>query len=185
METAFLICAVVGGSIFLIQLVMQLIGLGDWDHDIGADGHDDSSAFFGLLSIRSIVAAIAFFGLSGLAAQAADLPDLTALGVAAAAGFFSMWVVAVTMRAISQLRAEGTVEIANTIGLSAQVYLRIPPNQTGAGKVTVEIQGRTTEFLAKTTNQTELPTGSHVTIVRVLDGETVEVVPAGQTGGTV
>src|SRR5690348_8804654 len=90
METVYITCAVIGGTVLLCQLLMSLLGLGG-DHDIGghdfhdfhagdvhASGHDvahsaydhASSRFLSLLSFRAIVAALTFFGLAGLAARA-------------------------------------------------------------------------------------------------------------------
>lgn len=195
MQTAFLICAVVGGVIFILQLALSIMGLGDmdggdvdgggdFDADAGADGHgadgadhDDSSMFFGLLSFRSLVAAVTFFGIGGLAADAAVLPPWTSFGIALATGFASMWLVALMMQSLHKLRAEGTVDIKGSVGKSAQVYLKIPADNNGVGKVTIEIQGRTVEFAARTPHNEEIATGANVTVLRVVDQETVEVMP--------
>ncbi len=93
MGTLFLICAVIGTTILVIQFVLTIIGFGseafdidipsgadDVDFDVDADvgdtigDHVDSSWLFGVISFRTIVAAIAFFGLAGLAARAGGLP---------------------------------------------------------------------------------------------------------------
>ena len=76
METVYLVCAVVGGTVLVCQFVMTLLGLGG-DHDAGGDhdvahdaghheaGHDhDSSWLVGVLTFRTLVAALAFFGVS-------------------------------------------------------------------------------------------------------------------------
>src|SRR5437016_912426 len=86
-ETFFLVCAIVGGTLLLCQFLMSLIGFGDHhdacgDHDFhdagGHDAHGDHADhgdqaghhtwFVGVLTFRSIVAAITFFGLGGLTA---------------------------------------------------------------------------------------------------------------------
>jgi len=62
MESAFLYCAIIGGTVFTLQLLLSLLGLefdGDFDVD-GIDAGDASGALFGVLSIRAIVAAILF-----------------------------------------------------------------------------------------------------------------------------
>ena len=83
MVTVYTVCAVVGVVIMLAQLAMTVFGLdSDSDIDVEIDVPDDmavgddyidvdhgSSVFFGLLSFRSLVAAVAFFGLGGLAAE--------------------------------------------------------------------------------------------------------------------
>src|SRR5437762_1943831 len=68
------------------------------------------------------------------------------------------------MQALSQLHSAGNLELECAVGCAAQVYLRIPPRGTGAGKITVTMQGRTVELNAVTTGP-EIATGSAVKIV--------------------
>ena len=67
METVYFGCAILGGTLLVCQFVMTLLGLGgdhDISHDAGHDhGHDhsherSSSWFVGLLTFRTIVAAL-------------------------------------------------------------------------------------------------------------------------------
>ena len=64
----------------------------------------------------------------------------------------------------------------NALGQSARVYLRIPGHNSGFGKVTVKVQGRTAEFNACTPGS-ELPTGALVKIARMSTPDTFEVEP--------
>lgn len=157
-------------------------------HDVGdhdASGHDgghdhelgDESAtswFVGVLSFRTIVAGMTFFGLAGLAADAHGAHPAGSLAIAIASGVTALYAVAWTMRALSRLRADGTVRIENTVGTTGVVYLAIPGYQGGKGKVTVTVQNRTMEYEA-VTNRTALPTGATVRVVAVVDSETVAV----------
>lgn len=145
-------------------------------HDL-ADHHDmhDASWFFSVLSFRSLVAAVAFFGLGGLGATSADLSFVPSLLVAFGAGAVAMIIVAWLMNLLYSLGAEGTVHIEKTVDQAATVYLGIPPNRQGTGKVTVKVQNRTMEYLAVTSGHQELPSGSQVRIVRVVSPNTVEV----------
>ncbi|HKB41952.1 MAG TPA: hypothetical protein VKD72_36330, partial [Gemmataceae bacterium] len=83
-EMVYLTCAIVGGTLLVCQFLLGLLGLGDHhdaagDHDIhdagshdAHGGHGDHDAhnswFVGVLTFRSLVAALTFFGLAGLAA---------------------------------------------------------------------------------------------------------------------
>lgn len=196
METAYLICFLAGGTLLVCQFLMSLVGFGDHGdvagegHDIhighglehGADGDHDSyqSMFLGVLTFRSVVAGLTFFGLAGLAAQKyLEWPrDIAAAG---AAGIGTILLVGFLMRSLHRLKAEGTVRIERTVGKNATVYLRIPAQKSGTGKVTVSVQNRTMEYLAITPNQ-ELPTGAQVVVVNVIGPDTIEVVPANETG---
>src|SRR5262245_28311758 len=110
METVYLVCAIVGGTLLVCQFVMTLAGLGHHDiaggHDVGhelgheASGQDstgdhgehehDSSWFVGVLSFRTLVAAVTFFGLVGKVGLASEFTGPATMTLALAAGVSSM-----------------------------------------------------------------------------------------------
>ncbi len=163
------------------------VGDGDVDADVFHGDHGDATVdhdaqvgqhgttwLFGVLSFRTIVAALAFFGLAGLAAEAADTPASTTLLVAVAAGAAAMAAVYWMMRGLRELRSEGTVRISHAVGRGGSVYLRVPANNSGSGKIQLNLQNRTMEYLAITTGP-ELPTGTKVVVVSVVNPTTLEV----------
>ncbi|MEX2015802.1 MAG: NfeD family protein [Candidatus Hydrogenedentales bacterium] len=171
------------------QLIMSLIGLdsdttdiaevGD-DLDMGdeyVDTHQGATLFFGILSFRSLVAAVAFFGIGGRAALEAGFTPYWALMCALGAGALAMFAVVWTMRFLYSMHAEGTVHIEHCVGLPAKVYLRIPPPGEGAGKVTVTVQNRTMEYAAVAARDA-IPTGATVIVVGISGPHTLEVEPA-------
>lgn len=224
MTVLFGICAVVGGTILICQLILTVMGLGghgvdadasvdvhdfggDFHGDVGADFHGDAGAdfhgdagdvhvdasghaghgdhadahtstihLFKMLSFRSVVAATTFFGLAGLAADSSGATTVAVLGIALAAGGAAMYGVYWMMRGLYQLQAEGTVRIRRAVGRHATVYLRIPGHQSGTGKIQINLQNRTMEFLAMTPGD-DLPTGAKVVVVDILTPDTVEVQP--------
>jgi hypothetical protein len=194
METVYLVCAILGGTLMLCQFVLTLLGLGGHheiggDHDGGAGaphqdvghhhelGHSDENAwFFKLLTFRTIVAAVLFFGLAGLGASARIVePPLLPLAIAVAAGGAAMVVVAWVMQALAKLQSDGSVRIERAVGAPATVYLTIPAQKGGAGKVQVKVQNRLMEYQAITSQLQELPTGASVVVVAVVSPGTVEV----------
>jgi membrane protein implicated in regulation of membrane protease activity len=197
MTALFLVCAVVGGTLLACQFLLSLFGIGDHHgglgghdahldhggaHDHGGSGSGSGSAwFFSILTFRSIVSALAFFGIAGMAASSAGWSRTASLGVAAAAGVAALLLVAVLMRTLFKLQDEGNVRIENAVGQTGTVYLTVPGNKAGVGKVTLSLQNRTTEFQA-VTFQDQLPTGSKVVVVDVIGPETVEVIAAPQYG---
>jgi len=150
------------------------------DHPGGDAGHSDqaghpgSTWLFGVLSFRTIVAALAFFGLGGLTAESAKATTPTVLLAALAAGAAAMFTVYWMMRVLYTLRADGTVRIQRSVGQHGNVYLRIPGNRSGSGKIQFNLQNRTVEYLAVTAGQ-ELPTGAKVVVVGVVNPTTLEV----------
>ena len=85
-----------------------------------------------------------------------------------------MFFVAVIMRTFSRMHSEGNLQPDLAVGKTAKVYLRIPAERSGKGKITVSIQGRSTEFDA-VTNGPELPTGSECRILKQTTEDTFEV----------
>ncbi len=202
MDTVFLVCAIVGGTLMLCQFVLGLLGVGhhdvgghdlpaDVDHDVGHEpghdhdhdhGHGHSTWFTGVLTVRSVVAALTFFGLAGMAATSRGLEAPPALGIAFAAGVAALAIVAWLMRSLGRLRADGTLRIDRAVGLTGTVYLSVPAGRAGAGKVHLKLQNRIVEYLAVTANE-ELATGSRVVVVSVSAPGTVEVAAAPTTEG--
>jgi hypothetical protein len=195
MNTVYLVCFLLGGTLLVCQFLLSLIGFGDHhdtdaDHDVhhdagGHDAHDHhghgdhpthSAWFIGVLTFRTLVAALTFFGLTGLA-TAGKLEQPLNFLVAIAGGVGAMFLVASLMRTLHKLKAEGTVRIQRAVGQPGTVYLGIPAQKAGAGKVTLSLQNRTVEYQAVTPYQA-LPTGSRIVVIGVVGPDTVEVVPA-------
>ena len=201
METLFLSCAIIGVTLLLCQFLLGLLGLGG-HHDIGGhdvDGHDFhdaggqddagshdghhetthdglSSWFVGMLTLRTIVAALAFFGLAGMAGLSQGLGETVSLVVAVAAGGGAMFLVATLMKTMSRLKSDGTVRIERAVGKNGTVYLSVPGQKAGVGKVTLTLQNRSVEYQALTSHET-LPTGAKIVVVGIISSDTVEVAP--------
>ena len=200
MTIVFAICAALGGTILVVQFVLTLIGFGadsfdidvpddasadfdvdtnlDFDADAPADAsHFDSNWFFAVISFRTVVAALAFFGLAGLAAQSAGLATVPTLAIAVGAGLTAMLTVYWIMRGLMSMQAEGTAHIAGAVGRTGTVYTTIPAEAAGAGKIQLNLQGRTMEYLAMTSGKALRP-GTKVVVGSVISADTLEVAPA-------
>lgn len=137
--------------------------------------HHDSSWLFGVISFRTMVAAAAFFGLAGAAARSADWSTALSLAVAVAAGVTAMYGTYWLLQLISKLASSGNERIANSVGRPATVYIAIPAENQGAGKVQLSMQNRIVEYQAVTPEATPLKSGEKVEVVRVINSDTVEV----------
>ena len=182
-NTVYLGCAVAGGAVLLVQTAFLLLGGGD--HDVGhadvqhdftsaGSGEPEHDAGFGLISIRSGAAFLCFFGLGGMYGASEGWSAPATVGVAFGAGALMLLVVAWLFSLQRKLYAQGNLDPRNALQRPARVYLRIPGQNSGKGKVTVSIQGRTHEYNASTRGA-ELPTGSVVRIVRQITEDTFEV----------
>lgn len=187
METLYTICAIVGGTLFLCQLVMMTLGLGgdhDVDHDVGGGDHDashsgdhDQSHGFGLSSLftlKTLVVGVTLFGLTGRAMASSELAAGAVMGISMGAGFLGLFLMALVLHGLTKLEAEGTVHIHQALGEQASVYLSIPPHGSGQGKITVTVQNRSMEYRAVTDGDA-IPTGATVEVVDLLDDDIVKV----------
>jgi hypothetical protein len=153
---------------------VQVDHAGDTTHHVDQAAHHGSTWLFGVLSFRTIVAALAFFGLAGLAAQSADASMPNVLLISIGAGVAAMFAVYWMMCGLQACQAEGTVRLQRAVGQHGNVYLRVPANRSGSGKVQFNLQNRTMEYLAITSGP-ELPTGAKVVVVGVINPTTLEV----------
>lgn len=194
METIFTACAVFGGTLLICQTIMTLVGFGGdheltGDHDISCDHgdiagdhtghaeHQSSTWFFGILTFRTAIAAITFFGLAGMSALTSGVEPFPSLAIGLVAGYVAMYSVYWMMRQLTRLRADGSVRIERAVGMTGNVYLRVPASHQGAGKIQLNLQNRTVELTAWT-EQAELPTGTTIVVTKVVGPDSVEVVAA-------
>ena len=81
------------------------------------------------------------------------------------------------MQSLYRLRHDGTAQIHRTIGERGTVYVPIPPNHEGLGKIQIRTQGRIMEYAAQTSGPDRLKTGTTVEVVEIVSPMTVEVEP--------
>jgi hypothetical protein len=203
METVYMICAAVGGTLIVCQFLLTLLGLGG-HHDMGGGhdmdasspdmgGHDTGSHdgaahhegghesqlnwFFSKLTFRTLSAAFAFFGLAGLACIRLEVEPILGLAIALGAGALAIVVVGWLMQLLSRLNVDGTIRIERAVGSRGTVYLSVPGAKSGVGKVHVNVLNRNVEYKA-ITSQEQLPTGAKIIVVSIVSADTVEIAPA-------
>lgn len=187
MGQIYLFTAVVGGALFVVQFVLTLIGMGDFEGDGGDfDGGDaDLSNFdgdiegpgiasFGQISFRTLVAFFMFFGLGGLWAESIGSSPTISILSALAGGLFAFYCVSWVMRKFASMSSSGNIDIRNAIGSRGKVYLPVAASRGGTGKITITVQGRTMQIGA-VTDGSALTTGVPCTVTGVLDRETLVI----------
>lgn len=172
-KTVYMGCAIVGGAVMSIQMLLLMFG-GDIGADTDIDDIDTDGDGFGFLSVRSIAAFLTFFGLVGLWGLEEGWGGGKTAGIALGAGLSSMLVVAWVMAMMAGLGSDGNIDQSNAVGSTAKVYLKIPAENSGKGKITVSIQGRSQQYEA-ITRGAELPTGADVKVVSRITAGTFEV----------
>jgi len=180
-DKAFAVCAVIGTIGFLLQMVMMLIG-GDHGADAHAPGmeishdvaHADSDIAFQIISIQSVTAFVMVFGFAGFAMiHGSGFHWAPSFGVAFAAGFAAMWLVAKTFAVFRKMQSSGTLDLKNAVGQTGRIYLGVKSPEPG--KIEVAVQGRLQIFDAISETGEPLPTDTRVVVVRV-EGQNLMVV---------
>lgn len=154
--------------VFAGQMLLSFLGGGDHDHaDPGVDS--DTGGGYEWLSFRTVINFL--LGLSwagiGLYPFIGTKPVLIVLSILAGLGM--AWLLLFLTGLLLGLSRDQTQQTTAAIGRVATVYLTIPANRAGTGKVLVELGGSTREFDAVTDGE-PLANGLSVKVEAVLDG---------------
>ena len=168
--------AIVTSLVLSLQLILTMLGF-DSDTDVEMDADDVSGDGGNVLSIRTITAFFAGFGWSGVACLDAGFSLLTTLLISTGVGAVFMLGVFGLMRFLYGLRHSGTLDYRNAIGQVGSVYLPVPAEMSGPGKIEVLVQGRLRVVDAFNKSPEALPNRSRVKVIDVMDQNTLVVEP--------
>ena len=192
----FACIAIPATLVLVIQTVIMLIGIGaeavgddglgigdslaDTDGDMDGDFFDGDIDATGmdalrLFTLRGIIAFLVVFGWLGYGMENAGVRLWLTIIVSTVCGFVMMFILALFIRAIMKLRNDGNLDNHNALGVSGKVYLTIPANRNGEGKVNIMLQGSFVERDAVTDEEQDIPTGCEV-VVCGISGQTTLVV---------
>ena len=168
----FTACAIVGGTLFVIRLILQFVaGVDHGASDVTdiADSSDvtHTDLSFKLLSLQGITAFLMMFGLAGraLLIDSHVHPMLAILG-AALAGAIAVWIIAKLFSIMKKLQSPGEVlDLNKAVGVEGKVYLTIPAG--GSGKINLKFHNHFGEFEAVSETGDVLPTDTLVKVVAV------------------
>ncbi|MBQ9481209.1 MAG: NfeD family protein [Clostridia bacterium] len=172
LQQVYFCIAVLFSVVLLVQLVLTLIGAGHDGEgvDLTGDGNPDVTvdADSGLapFTLKGLVSFFAVGGWVGFALGDGTLHTVWVILISLAAGLAALVAVGFILKGMAKLQSNGAMDINNAVGKTAEVYLTIPPKCSGAGKITVEIQGSLTEMNAMTEGDEPLKTGSKVKVVK-------------------
>ena len=175
----FWICAIVSTIVFVIQFILTFIGVGDADADFDFSSVDgdtmDTGGTLSLFSVRSIVNFLMGFGWGGVCFDKYIDNNLLLILVAIGVGVIFLVAFFFVIRQVMKLESSGNIKMEDCIGKSCDVYLRIPANNSGKGKVQISLNGTIFEFDAVTNEPEPLPTGTKVVVEENLGGSTLLV----------
>ena len=184
LEKFFFVCAVLGGVLFVIRLILQFVGGdgdfdGDFDGDVDMDADadfdgGDSDISFKILSFQGLTSFFMMFGLVGLALmRESEWGPARSIVGASAAGVVTVWIMKLIFDKAKGLQSSGTIDMNNAIGQEGEIYLTIPP--TGTGKVRVSVQDHLKVFEAMAQSKQEIKTGERIRVVRIISNNVLVV----------
>jgi hypothetical protein len=139
--------------------------------------HHDAARIF---TIRGIVAFFAMGGWAGIAALAVGAHTLIAIPIALIVGTSAMILASALIKFALRMQQSGNISLANAMSGTADVYITIPPERTGIGKVTMTLQERFVELEAVTDNAEALMPNTKVEVTGLADDNCLVVEPFGK-----
>lgn len=187
---AYWTIAIAVSIIFVIQMVLTLIGLGDTDAggdvgDFDAGGADvgdgngetmDTGGAIQLFTIRNTVNFLLGVGWGGVCLSGL-IENRILLAVAAIlCGCIMVAAFIIMYRQLMKLEGNGSYRIEESAGQVCEVYMRIPGQRSGSGKVQISFHGSVQELPAQTEGDA-IPSGTKVRVTEVIDRKVLIVEP--------
>ena len=186
---AYWTIAIAVSIIFVIQMALTLIGLGDTDAggdvdfdtggaDIG-DGNGDTMDTGGaiqLFTIRNTVNFLLGVGWGGVCLSGVIQNRILLALAAILCGCIMVGAFIIMFRQLMKLEGNGSYRIEESVGQVCEVYIRIPGNRSGSGKVQISFHGSVQELPAQTEGDA-IPSGMKVRVVQVVNKAVLIVEP--------
>ena len=176
--------AIFASIVVLMQTCLSFLGTGDvdtgdvdvdFDADTDADADSlDHAGTMHLLSIRNVFYFLLGFGWTGVSLWS-SVPNRFVLAVVAVLiGCLFVGIFLFLFRQMMKLQSNGAFNINDAVGKVCDVYMRIPGENQGMGKVQISFNGSVQELDARTTGA-PIPSGTKVRVLRVIEKKVLEV----------
>ena len=164
--------------IFVIQTVMTFLGLGDHDADFDldtSDGSFDADPSMNLLTFRNLVNFCLGFGWTAVLMHEKIQSNALLIIVSVIVGILLVTVVMCIFKWLSGMQQTGNIDVhKSAVGCEGKVYLTIPGERKGEGKVQITINNAVREYDAVTDGET-IPTGKAIKVTEVINDYTLLV----------
>lgn len=171
--------------IFVIQTIMTFLGAGDFggdfdtdmDADFSCDASDGASGHsgIGLLSFRNLVNFCLGFGWTAVLLKGEIASTAVLFIVATLIGIGLVACVMLLFKWISGMQQSGNINLfKSAVGCVGKVYIPIPGERKGQGKVQISINDSVREYDA-VTDDGNLATGTDIKVIEVVNASTVLV----------
>jgi hypothetical protein len=164
----FWFVAIPTSLVFFIQTLMTFFGSDssdglqpDFDGDLS--GGDSP---FQLFSLRNLINFLLGFSWTGISFYTTISSKTLLILLSFAVGVVFVFLFFIIIRQVQKLAEDNSFKLTNTLNKTAEVYLTIPENRKGKGKIMVSVNGAFHELEAMTEHD-KIQSGTVVKVVRI------------------
>ena len=172
--------AIASSLIFIIETVLTFIGADvemdmDTDFDI-ADGGFEGDPSMNLYTFRNLVNFLLGMSWTAILLNEQMKSKALLMLIAFAVGAAIVFAVMMMFKGLSKMQQSGNINVfESAVGCSGKVYLTVPGERKGQGKVQININNSVREYDALTDSEDDLKTGTSIKATEVLDASTLLV----------
>ena len=172
--------AIASSLIFIIETVLTFIGADvemdmDTDFDV-PDGGFEGDPSMNLYTFRNLVNFLLGMSWTAILLQEQISSKALLMIIAFAVGALLVFAVMMMFKGLSKMQQSGNIDVyKSAIGCNGKVYLTVPAERKGTGKVQININNSVREYDALTDSEDDLKTGTSIKVTEVLDTNTLLV----------
>ena len=172
--------AIASSLIFIIETVLTFIGADvemDMDTDFDMpDGGFEGDPSMNLYTFRNLVNFLLGMSWTAILLQEQIASKALLMIISFAVGALLVFAVMMLFKGLSKMQQRGNIDVyRSAVGCSGRVYLTVPAERKGAGKVQININNAVREYDALTDSEDDLKTGTSIKVTEVLDTNTLLV----------
>lgn len=170
LHQGFWYIALVTSLVFLVQTILTFIGSGhgsDVSTDFSGDIQHDTP--FQLFSLRNLINFLLGLGWGGVAFYNSIENKTVLILVAVLIGLGFVILFFFLILQILKLTEDNTFKIDSLIGKVGEVYLTIPANMSGMGKILISANGSNHELQAMTEAEESIHSSQSVRVIYIYD----------------
>ncbi|MFD1602028.1 NfeD family protein [Flavobacterium artemisiae] len=170
---SFWFIAVPISLMFLVQTLVFLTGLDVMDQSENYNSilNEEDSAFH-FFSLKSLIHFLFSFSWTGIFLYSFIEEPLSLFILSVTSGILFVFLCAYIIKKVQLLRIDNSFKIQHAVNQNAEVYLTIPENKNGKGKIKVAVKGFIHELEAITENN-QIESGTLVKVEKIADNTLV------------
>lgn len=166
--------SILSSLVFVVQSILTFIGMDsntDFNTDIDSDvsWHDQP---FQLFTFRNFINFFLGFGWAAIALRSSIDNTFLLLLIATVVGVLLVAAVMFIFKWLSGMEQSGNISTHMAVGCKGTVYLTIPAERQGEGKVQITVQGATREYDAVTDGE-KLTNGTPIRVKDLINENTL------------